>query len=386
MARRKNSRAASGAGSIRQRSDGTWEGRFTVGTNPATGKPVRKSVYGKTQAEVRKKMTERLKMIDEGNYHEPSKLTVSQWLDEWMSVYKCNLAPKTREQYDGYIKNRIKPALGRIALGKLSATQVQRFYNDLSNGERAVKPKTVSNIHGILHGALKKAVDLEYIPKNVAEKCVIPKVEKAEIEPFTHAEMMEFLQAIKGHKYEHFYIVALFTGMRLGELLGLSWRQIDFEKGVIVIDQQLQRVNKTHIIKKPKHGKSREIAPASLVMDTLRAERYHQLEMRMRNADVWKNEMDLVFTNEIGGHYVGVSVFNCFRRICTKLGRPDMRVHDLRHTYAVNCLQAGDDFKTLQSNLGHHSAAFTLDRYAHFTQDMQRASAARMDAFIEKLG
>lgn len=242
MARRKNSRAASGAGSIRQRSDGTWEARFVVGTNPATGKLIRKSVYGKTQADVRKKMTEKLQEVDNGIYKEPARMTVAEWLDAWLETYTGNLKERSRIMYAGYIGNRIKPAMGAVKLDNLTSLQIQRFYNGLLEGEKPLSPKTIKNIHGILHKALKQAVILDYIRVNPCDSCTLPRIEPTEIQPFTQEEIKAFLSAIRESRYEAFYIIALFTGMRQGELLGLSWRQVDFEQGTIFIDQQMQIV------------------------------------------------------------------------------------------------------------------------------------------------
>lgn len=166
MPKRSNRRAANGAGNLRKRSDGTWEGRYIAGINPATGKYIRKSVYAKTQAECRKKLAAAIAAVDNGTYTDPEKMTVKQWFAVWMETYCGHLAPRTRDMYAGFLNNRILPALGAVKLDKLNAPTVQAFYNRLA-GELA--PKTVKNIHGIVHKALKQAQELGYIAKNPAE-------------------------------------------------------------------------------------------------------------------------------------------------------------------------------------------------------------------------
>lgn len=379
MPKRSNRRAANGAGNLRKRPDGTWEGRYIVGINPATGKYIRKSVYAKTQAECRKKLAAAIAAVDNGTYTDPEKMTVKQWFTVWMETYCGHLAPRTRDMYAGFLNNRILPALGAVKLDKLNAPTVQAFYNQLA-GELA--PKTVKNIHGIVHKALKQAQELGYIARNPAENVTLPRIEKKQIQPLSGAEMTKFLAASQDSPFNAFYQTALFTGMRLGELRGLTWDRVDFAAGSILIDRQLQIINHVHTFTPPKHNKIRTIYPAPYVMQLLRKHRTHQLEQRMQAADVW-DDTGYVFTNEIGRYLLGDNVYKHFKRLCEQIGRPDTRFHDLRHTYAVNSLKAGDDPKTLSENLGHHSVAFTLDTYAFALDEMKKTSAARMEAFIQ---
>lgn len=194
-------------------------------------------------------------------------------------------------------------------------------------------------------------------------------------------EIAAFLASSKDSPFDVFYQTALFTGMRLGEIRGLTWDRIDFESGSILIDRQLQIINHVHTFTPPKHNKIRTIYPAKYVMQLLRSHCTRQLEQRMKYADIWDNT-GYVFTNDTGRYLLGDNVYKHFKRICAHIGRPETRFHDLRHTYAVNSLKAGDDPKTLSENLGHHSVAFTLDTYAFALDEMKKTSAARMDAFI----
>jgi len=221
MTRKKNSRAAQGAGNIRKKTvvkNGLpytyWEARVTIGRDPGTGKQLRRSFSGKTQKEVREKMQAAAVAINDGDYFEPSKLTVGQWLDTWAAEYLNSVKPRTVESYKANIKQHIKPAIGALRLSELTAVDVQRLYNGLTN-KRSGEPlsaKSKKNVHGTLHKALEKAVALGYIRHNPADKPDLPKIQKAEIKPLADEEMADFLNAINGTEYESVYLVTLFQG------------------------------------------------------------------------------------------------------------------------------------------------------------------------------
>lgn len=388
MPRKSNTRGAQGAGTIRQRKDGRWEARYTVGRDPGTGKQVQRSVYGATQQEVRKKLAQLTTALDNGTYKEPCKMTVGQWLDIWTADYMGGVKPSTSFLYGEQIRLYIKPALGAVKLETLNTHTIQGFYNGLRTereGGRALSPKSVKNIHGILHKALQQAVAVGYIRFNPADACTLPRVEKKEISPLDEEQIATFLKAIEGHRHELLYKVALFTGMREGEVLGLMWDCVDFEKGTITIKRQLRREQKkggAYYITTPKNGKPRTITPAPWVMKLLRSQKARQAEQQLKMGPLWENS-GMVFTNEAGGYLSYRTVYDCFKRIVAQMGTPSTRFHDLRHTFAVASLRAGDDIKTVQGNLGHHTAAFTLDVYGHVTEQMKKDSAQRMEGFIK---
>ena len=388
MPRRSNTRAAQGSGTIRQRKDGRWEARYTVGRDPGTGKQVQRSVYGATQQEVRKKLAQLTASLDAGTYKEPCKMTMGQWLDIWAADYLGGVKPSTAFLYGEQIRIHIKPALGSVKLEARSTHAIQHFYNSLSDereGKRSLSPKSIKNIHGILHKALQQAVAVGYLRFNPSDSCTLPRIERKEISPLDEEQIGAFLKAIEGHRHELLYKVALFTGMREGEVLGLMWDCVDFEKGTITIKRQLRREQKKggqYYITSPKNGKPRTITPAPWVMKLLRAQKARQSEQRLRTGPLWENS-GMVFTNETGGYLSYRTVYDCFKRIMKQMGSQTARFHDLRHTFAVASLRAGDDIKTVQSNLGHHTAAFTLDVYGHVTEQMQKDSAQRMEGFIK---
>lgn len=394
---KKSTRGARGDGSIRKikveragKSYTYWQARYTIGKNSGTGKQEQKSITGKTQKEVRQKLKELTASVDAGTYKEPSKITVSEWLDIWATEYLNSVKPRTVDSYKSSIEHHIKPAIGAVRLTSLSSSDIQHLYNNLKNAKngKSLSPKSVNNCHGALHKALEQAVKLGYIRTNPADKPDLPKVERAEIKPLNDAEIKKFLQAIKGHKFERVFVTTLFTGLREGEVLGLSWDCIDFKAGTVVVKQQLQKVRGSggqYILSSPKNGKARVLMPAKFIMDELRKQRKEQLSSRLRLGALWSNPFNLVFTNELGGNLCAQTVYLHFKKIAAAAGFPAARFHGLRHSYAVAALRSGDDIKTVQENLGHYTAAFTLDTYAHATEQMKRESADRMERFISSV-
>lgn len=410
---RKSTRNAQGGGTIRQRSDGRWEGRVTLGRDPGTGKQVQKSIYGATQREVRQKMQKMLVELDEGVYVAPSKLTVKAWLETWLADYNGDVKPATIVSYRQHIKNHIVTALGAVKLSALTPSAVQRFYNDLHrNGVKTPKrdddgkivrvkgevvyttspmsPKTVKNVHGVLHQALKQAVRLGYIRSNPTEACILPRIEKAEMRPLDAPEIKRLLASLGDDVYCTLLKVDLFTGMRQGEILGLQWSCVDFDRGTITVNKQLahpREKGERYRLASLKNDKPRTIQPAPFVMNLLRERRRRQLQQRMLAGSLWDDAgiPDLVFTNETGRYLNYTAVWRRYKLELERAGLPSNRFHDLRHTYAVTSLRAGDDVKTVQENLGHHTAAFTLDQYGHVTESMRAASAQRMQSFINDL-
>ena len=176
----------------------------------------------------------------------------------------------------------------------------------------------------------------------------------------------------------------MFTGMREGEVLGLTWDCINFERGTLIIRRQLARDRQKggeYHFSTPKNGKMRVIVLAPTVIELFKAQQMKQALMMLDAGKKWENN-NLIFTNPTGGYLSYRTVYDCFKRVMVKLGLPDTRFHDLRHTYAVAAIKSGDDIKTVQENLGHATAAFTLDVYGHVTNQMKQASASRMEHFI----
>ena len=368
-----------------------YEARYTEGFDPGTGKQIQRSISGKTQKEVAQKLKAAIAALDTGTYIAPCKMTVGEWMDAWSKQYLGGVKESTVAAYKATIRTHIKPGIGAVRIDALDTNLVQNFYNRLREPTKdrdAVSPKTVKNVHGILHKALQQAVANGYIRFNPTNACVLPRIEKKELQPLDEAETKLFLDAVKGHPLELLYTVTLFTGMREGEALGLTWDRVDFMRGTILISRQLQKEKKAggqFRLVSLKNDKPRRIMPAPWVMQLLRDRKLQQYEHKEKAGAAWSNPMNLVFTNELGGHLIPQTVVRHFKEIVSSIGRPDARFHDLRHSYAVASLRSGDDIKTVQGNLGHATAAFTLDVYGHVTNQMQEASAVRMEAYIKSI-
>ena len=243
---------ANGEGSIRKRSNGTWEARVTVGVNPETGKLISKSVYGRTQKEVREKLNALQKgeqqavnppaagpgiASEAANEPEQKEMTVGEWLDTWLKEYLADVKQGTSIHYESVVRLHLKPALGDIPLSQLRTPMVQKFYNKLSAEQRS--PKYIKNIHGVLHRALDMAMRVEYLTKNPSTYTIRPKVVEKPVVPLDAPEQKKLFEALKGNPFETLFLTATFTGMRIGELIGLTWDCVDFNKGLIYVKKQL---------------------------------------------------------------------------------------------------------------------------------------------------
>jgi integrase len=214
-------------------------------------------------------------------------------------------------------------------------------------------------------------------------------MEKKEIQPLKEAELAAFLSVIQeGEPLRDLFTVAVFTGMREGEICGLPWEAVDFENHTITVKQQLAREMKKggrHYIAPTKNDKWRKLTVAPFVMDILKRVQEEQNRYRALMGAAWENHFGLVFTNPNGRFILPSTAYERFKKVAAKVGRPDARFHDMRHTYAVISLQEGDDIKTVQQNLGHATASFTLDVYGHVSEKMKQESAERMQAYIKKI-
>ena len=419
MGNKSGSRSAQGAGTIRKKTVSRkgqeytyWEARVTVGRDPGTGKQIHKSFSGKTQKEVRENMQAAAVAVNEGEYFEPSKMTLAQWIDIWLKEYTGDKKYLTVKHYTAQCDTHIKPALGAVRLADLTAPQIQAFYNRLGKtGHRKEKKdkktgkvtvtytplatKSIRNIHGILTKALNTAVDVGYLKLNPADRVTLPRVEKKEIHPLDDDQVAAFYKAAAGDEYCYLLRLIPFTGLREAEALGLTWDCVDFGAGTIKVNKQLvKRPNADggFTLAETKNSKIRIVKPAPSVMQLLKERQREQIEQRIKAGELWQgwqNERErktaLVFTTALGGNLSPQTVYNHCKKVLDSIGAGDRCVHDLRHTYAVLSLQNGDDVKTVQGNLGHATAAFTLDVYGHVSERMKDESAARMERYMAEI-
>jgi len=382
------SKNANGNGTIRKRKDGRWEGRVTTGVDMRTGKQIQRSVYGKTKKETAQKLREIIADVDSGLLVESGSMTVGEWMEIWINQYANNIKELSMSTYRAHIRNHIVPKLGDIKLSNLKTRDIQMMYNALLRREKPLTAKTIKNIHGVLHKALSQVVKLGYIRYNPADNVSLPKVEKPELKPITDEHIAEFLEAIKGHCYELLYTIDLFTGMRKGEILGLTWDCVNLDTGVVVINKQLIQEKKKggqYKLASTKNSKGRTVRIPPSVIELFRQQKAKQISWKKEAGSAWDNSLNLVFTNEIGGHLSHTTVTHSFKKIVQSIGLESTRFHDLRHSYAVAAIESGIDMKTIQQNLGHHAASFTMDVYGHVSDRMRLEGANRMEQFIQNI-
>lgn len=385
MAKRGN-----GEGTIRKRSDNLWEGRYCAGRD-TDGKPIQKSVYGKTQKEVIEKLSTITNDIRTGLFLPPDEITCGQWLDIWQTEYLGGVKDSTKAQYKYHIENNIKPVLGSVPLQKLSAPMIQKMYRKKMEGKKPLSAKSVKNLHGVFHKALNKAVQCRYIKYNPADACELPRVEKKEMRTISGESLKRFLQEIKGKPHEDLYYFDLFTGLREAEVIGLTWDCIDFENGIINVSRQYKRERQTtggnvYKFDTLKNGKSRKVSPAPAVFDLLRKVKAQQAKNKLKLGSSYSNPEGFVFTKENGEHLSESAIWRNLKKRAAAIGIPGLRFHDLRHSFATLSIQNKVDVKTVSESLGHATVAFTLDVYGHVNDEMRKDAANKMQSYIESIG
>lgn len=378
------SRRSRGDAAIRQRkSDGRWYWRYTIGRDPATGKAIVKTLYGSTKTEVEiKKRKFLVELETTGKVAGTSRMTVEEWISEWLETYCVNIAPSTRKKYESDSRNRIVPYIGAARLSELKQADIQKYINTIS---QELKPRSVRNIYGTLHESLDKAKELDLIKTNPARNIELPRVIKEPITPLPESAVKSLVSALDGDFYRDPILFALYTGAREMEILGLTWACVNFSTATITVKQQLKREHGEVSLVPAKGGKTRTVPLVPQAVELLREQKAKQNQWKADSYGVFHNPLDLVFTNEIGGALVALSVRKHFKQAAAEIGCPDLRFHDLRHSYAVYQIRAGVDFKTISENMGHYSTAFTMDTYAFVTREMEKESARKLGGFFDNL-
>ena len=383
-------RADNGSGTIYRHKDRKkpYQVIFTVDGKRKSGG------YFLTKAEAVAALHDIVTSVDKGEYFEPQKISLAEWMAIWVGEYCRGVKESTKIQYRAYIRNHIVPAIGHIALSALKPHDIQQFVNNLKyQGKKAGKKlsyKSIKNIHGCLSSALEAAVKIRYIKENPAAGCTIPRddadTRTTLVKPLDTDQIVQFTEAIAGARYERIYLTALYTGMRLSEIIGLQWDRVNLRTGEIIISQQLTMKREKGSERKMVSTKSRKIRSiiiSKAAIEVLKDQKKAQTKQQIQAGPQWENELDLVFTGDYGGSVPHASVEHEFKRIVRGMDLPDRRFHDLRHTFATEAIRAGVDVETVSKTLGHFSVGFTLDVYGHVTQEMKVEAAKRMQQAID---
>jgi integrase len=375
MARRR----VNGEGTITKLSNGTYMGKVMIGWK-SNGKPNRISIYGKTEKEVSAKIREISSKVDNGSYIMPTKLTFGDWLIRWLHDYKSiNLKPRTYDTYESQINTHIIPEIGGIELKNLKAPQIQQLYNKLYRNGKGLSSATIRKIHSIISSSLKQAQLNDLIYKNPAIGLELPSHEQKPIRAFTHEEQERFFFSAKGSMFYNALIFAFDTGVRMNELLALTWDDIDLKNGFVTINKTLSYVinrkkaaDKKYdlIVTKPKTKASNRKIPLTSRLQKL------LIEMKLRN----KKVSNLVFPSKSGGYIDPSNFQRTFRSVVKKAGIEKCSCHILRHTFATRCFEKGIPAKIVSKWLGHSKVGHTLDIYTHVMPDFEKEAIHMLES------
>jgi len=368
-------------GHIRKRGS-KWCFVLDIGRDPETGKRRQKWFSGfATKKEAERAMVEKIAEINRGDYVEPSKMTVREFLNMWLlDEVKPNRKTTTYDLYRSLSKNHIIPEIGNIPLNKLTTIHIHRFSKSLL--DKGVSPTTTKFNIRIIKVALNWAVKMQLIPKNPAANFQTSvKPAGSEMKVWTDQQVNQFLQAARGSKYYPAYYLAVSTGMRIGEILGLKWSDVDFDQGVISIRRILQRTSEgLKLVDQTKTTKSRRLINIS--PSTVEVLKKHRIKQKEEMIKYNYRNADLVFTTRSGKPVEPRTFREYFATIVKKAGLPRIRFHDLRHTHATLLLQQGVHPKIVSERLGHTSISMTLDIYSHVIPSMQKEAAEMFDQII----
>lgn len=307
--------------------------------------------------------------------------TVEQFLSYWLrESVKPRLRPLTYAGYAVNVQKHLLPTIGAIQLDQLTPRHIQEMMNQrLAAG---LSPKSVAYIHQVLRTALGLAVRWQYVERNVAALVDRPKLVRKEIRPLAPDEARRFLEAIRGHRLEALFSVALALGLRQGEALGLRWQDIDLVAGTLKVSHQLQRINGRLTLVEPKSDRSRRtlVMPPTIVAHLAEHEK-RQLAEKLWAGSIW-TDSGLVFTNRTGGPTQARHVIHQFHHELRKAGLPHHRFHDLRHSCATLLLVQGVSPRVVMEILGHSEIALTMNTYSHVVPELQREAADRMESVL----
>ena len=332
----------------------------------------RKSKSSKSQKEVRDWLIDQRTKLLDGLYITDDQITLGRFLERYMEdVAIYSLRPRTYERYLGIIKNHIEPDIGRIKLHALRPDQVQTFYTKKLN--EGLSKHTVRYIHAVLHKALNQAFRWSLVIRNVADLVEKPRLERKAISTWSADEVNRFLDAVSEHRWYPIYTLAVYTGMRQGEILGLHREDVDLGNGIINVKHQLSVIRRQGlVITEPKSEKARRpITISASVIDIIK----HHLGLIDKGPG-------LLFTTSTGNPISPRNVLRHFKTVIEQTGLPEIRFHDLRHTHATLLLAAGVHPKVVQERLGHSQISLTLDTYSHVIPSLQTEAAEQFEAIL----
>lgn len=382
---------SNGEGTIFKRSDGRWCAAF-YDDGPT---PKRHFVYGNTQAEVKKKLKEKKDWIASGKEEKKVSYTVESWVLYYLKNYKRNEVKETTfDTYMDQFKRHIKGEdIGKIKLEKLTSDILQNFYN--SKQSEGYNPKTIKHIYILLNSALKKAVQLKIIKENVNAAAVLPKIKEFKAKTLSAGDVRRIIDEAKAEELYPIIILTIYTGMRKGEVMALKWDNVNFDEQELYVEGSLCKVSKEpdsngkggheYKILSPKTEKSKRTIPlVEIAVEALLIQKERQEKMKKTFENIYEDE-DFVFARCDGQYLEQRSFMVQYHKFLKKYNLPDIRFHDLRHTFASLLLESGESPKVIQELLGHSTITTTMDIYAHVTKKGKVKALKSLDS-IAKIG
>lgn len=361
-------------GTIHKRANGTFRVQITIDG-------IRQGKTFKTRRECQEWLKRIHRQVDDGISFRKSSMSLEKFLGDWLLSKKSSLRPRTWSQYQQIVSQYLKPALGKAQLSNLRSDQIQRFYDGILRQGTGVF--TVRKIHTVLHSALTRAVKLGYLAQNPASAAQPPQDPQRELPILDEIQVNRLLFAAREDRLEALYYLAVTTGMRQMELLGLQWSDLDWARGTINVQRQLRRTygpQPVYSSPKTKNGR-RTIKIGSNAVDVLQAHHQRQHADRIEAGERWR-EYGLIFTNSVGGPIDARNLLRRFKKLLNIAGLPDIRFHDLRHTAASLMLNNNVPPIVVSRNLGHARPSITLNIYGHLIPAMQTEYAELMDELV----
>ena len=371
------------AGQIIKRGE-SWLVRVFLGRDTNGKRKFHNKTIKGAKKDAQKALNSMLRDADLGLLGNSQKQTLNEYLDVWLdTIAKPRLQYRTFKDYGDLLRRHVREPLGNIKLSDLKADHIQTLYGKML--ERGLSPRIVRYTHATLSSALKEAVKLDILPRNVASLVQLPKQTKKEMDVLSKHEAISFLETLEGERMATMFSFALASGMRCQEYLGLQWKDINFEQGTATVQRAVvwHRTGGGWHFSQPKTAKSRRTVPLpSTVMQELRRHRIRQNEERLKLGASW-HQNDFVFPSEIGTPLNPPNVTRHFKRILKKAEiRTSIRLYDLRHTTATLLLQAGINPKIVSERLGHATIVLTLDTYSHVLPNMQKDATDQLEQMI----
>jgi len=372
---------ANGTGSIGRRADGRWWARYTA--HDHEGRPIRRVAYARTRREAEDKLIELLRdrnlaLVTARRGRGP---TLGEYAERWLATRSTGLRPLTAKRYSDVIRRHVIPTLGRVPLARLEIAQV----NDLLAAKltAGLAPRTVHHVRAVLRTMLNAALREGLTPRNVASLADPPRVPQVERVTLTPAEAQRLVELARQERDGPLWVLALTTGARQGELLGLRWTDYEPTSGALQISHSLQRIERELVLTETKTPLSRRtvVLPAA-AREALARQRSAQAAEQLRAGRAWSNERGLIFTTPLGVPRNGPVITRQFRLRCRALGLPDLCFHDLRHSAASLLAVAGVQPRDVQAQLGHSNVLTTLQTYTHVAPGAGAVIAGVMDAIL----